>query len=168
MDRLSHTYIQYCQVPHFFSVEPVGLFFRRKYSVKGKYRNMFCTNFTNVFLKYVLQIFLNFSLHQKWSCNPEQTWSIKFPIFFPLSHIVSPDYFVDHMGDYEDVLASLETLNLSILKAMDYTKRVSYRLFVIAYVIQVNLHKCRHLPSLALWACGRRTNTFSGSFYLKG
>lgn len=29
------------------------------------------------------------------------------------------------MGDYEDVLASLDTLNLSILKAMDYTKRVS-------------------------------------------
>ncbi|XP_006019118.1 N-terminal EF-hand calcium-binding protein 2 isoform X1 [Alligator sinensis] len=37
------------------------------------------------------------------------------------------DYFVDHMGDYEDVLASLETLNLSILKAMDYTKRVYER-----------------------------------------
>ncbi|KFP64931.1 N-terminal EF-hand calcium-binding protein 2, partial [Cariama cristata] len=35
------------------------------------------------------------------------------------------DYFADHMGDYEDVLASLETLNLSILKAMDYTKRVT-------------------------------------------
>ncbi|NWY59199.1 NECA2 protein, partial [Chionis minor] len=34
------------------------------------------------------------------------------------------DYFADHMGEYEDVLASLETLNLSILKAMDYTKRV--------------------------------------------
>ncbi|XP_064242757.1 N-terminal EF-hand calcium-binding protein 2 [Passer domesticus] len=34
------------------------------------------------------------------------------------------DYFADHMGDYEDVLASLEMLNLSILKAMDYTKRV--------------------------------------------
>ncbi|KAL7978722.1 hypothetical protein Chor_013211 [Crotalus horridus] len=34
-------------------------------------------------------------------------------------------YFADHMGDYEDVLASLETLNLSILKAMGYTKRVS-------------------------------------------
>ncbi|RMC09127.1 hypothetical protein DUI87_14134 [Hirundo rustica rustica] len=33
------------------------------------------------------------------------------------------DYFADHMGDYEDVLASLEMLNLSILKAMDYTKR---------------------------------------------
>uniref|UniRef100_A0A8D2J567 N-terminal EF-hand calcium binding protein 2 n=1 Tax=Varanus komodoensis TaxID=61221 RepID=A0A8D2J567_VARKO len=38
-----------------------------------------------------------------------------------------PDYFTDHMGDYEDVLASLETLNLSILKAMDYTKRVYER-----------------------------------------
>ncbi|XP_058010953.1 N-terminal EF-hand calcium-binding protein 2 isoform X2 [Ahaetulla prasina] len=37
------------------------------------------------------------------------------------------DYFADHMGDYEDVLASLETLNLSILKAMDYTKRVYER-----------------------------------------
>ncbi|XP_010182816.1 PREDICTED: N-terminal EF-hand calcium-binding protein 2, partial [Mesitornis unicolor] len=34
------------------------------------------------------------------------------------------DYFADHMGDYEDVLASLESLNLSILKAMDYTKRM--------------------------------------------
>ncbi|NWS40532.1 NECA2 protein, partial [Probosciger aterrimus] len=34
------------------------------------------------------------------------------------------DYFANHMGDYEDVLASLEMLNLSILKAMDYTKRV--------------------------------------------
>lgn len=28
------------------------------------------------------------------------------------------------MGDYEDVLSSLETLNLSILKSMDYTKKV--------------------------------------------
>ncbi|KAM7332389.1 hypothetical protein ACRRTK_009097 [Alexandromys fortis] len=33
------------------------------------------------------------------------------------------DYFVDHMGDYEDVLASLETLNHSVLKAMGYTKK---------------------------------------------
>ncbi|XP_034644535.1 N-terminal EF-hand calcium-binding protein 2 isoform X3 [Trachemys scripta elegans] len=39
----------------------------------------------------------------------------------------SENYFADHMGDYEDVLASLETLNLSILKAMDYTKRVYER-----------------------------------------
>nr|XP_023413892.1 N-terminal EF-hand calcium-binding protein 2 [Loxodonta africana] len=35
-----------------------------------------------------------------------------------------PNYFVDHMGDYEDVLASLETLNHSVLKAMGYTKKV--------------------------------------------
>ncbi|XP_030890881.1 N-terminal EF-hand calcium-binding protein 2, partial [Leptonychotes weddellii] len=37
------------------------------------------------------------------------------------------DYFVDHMGDYEDVLASLETLNHSVLKAMGYTKKVRGR-----------------------------------------
>uniref|UniRef100_A0A8D2E2U0 N-terminal EF-hand calcium binding protein 2 n=1 Tax=Sciurus vulgaris TaxID=55149 RepID=A0A8D2E2U0_SCIVU len=36
----------------------------------------------------------------------------------------APNYFVDHMGDYEDVLASLETLNHSVLKAMGYTKKV--------------------------------------------
>lgn len=29
------------------------------------------------------------------------------------------------MGEYEGVLASLETLNLAILKAMDFTKKVS-------------------------------------------
>lgn len=34
------------------------------------------------------------------------------------------DYFAKHMGEYEGVLASLETLNLSILKAMDFTKKV--------------------------------------------
>ncbi|MED6277911.1 N-terminal EF-hand calcium-binding protein 2 [Characodon lateralis] len=33
------------------------------------------------------------------------------------------DYFAKHMGDYEGVLASLETLNLSILRAMDFTKK---------------------------------------------
>uniref|UniRef100_A0A8C7Y3D9 N-terminal EF-hand calcium binding protein 2 n=1 Tax=Oryzias sinensis TaxID=183150 RepID=A0A8C7Y3D9_9TELE len=39
-----------------------------------------------------------------------------------------PDYyFAKHMGDYEGVLASLETLNLSILKAMDFTKKVYER-----------------------------------------
>ncbi|XP_069596525.1 N-terminal EF-hand calcium-binding protein 2 isoform X1 [Ranitomeya imitator] len=37
------------------------------------------------------------------------------------------DYFANHMGDYEDVLSSLETLNLSILKAMGYTKKVYER-----------------------------------------
>lgn len=38
--------------------------------------------------------------------------------------VCKTDYFAKHMGDYEGVLASLETLNLSILKAMDFTKRV--------------------------------------------
>uniref|UniRef100_A0A667WHX6 N-terminal EF-hand calcium binding protein 2 n=1 Tax=Myripristis murdjan TaxID=586833 RepID=A0A667WHX6_9TELE len=38
-----------------------------------------------------------------------------------------PYYFAKHMGDYEGVLASLETLNLSILKAMDFTKKVYER-----------------------------------------
>ncbi|XP_062860663.1 N-terminal EF-hand calcium-binding protein 2 [Trichomycterus rosablanca] len=37
------------------------------------------------------------------------------------------DYFAKHMGEYEGVLASLETLNLSILKAMDFTKKVYER-----------------------------------------
>lgn len=45
--------------------------------------------------------------------------------FTPALLLPSPDYFVDHMGDYEDVLASLETLNHSVLKAMGYTKKVS-------------------------------------------
>lgn len=45
-----------------------------------------------------------------------------FDFCFPSS---PTDYFVDHMGDYEDVLASLETLNHSVLKAMGYTKKVS-------------------------------------------
>jgi len=38
--------------------------------------------------------------------------------------VFKTDYFAKHMGDYEGVLASLETLNLSILKAMDFTKKV--------------------------------------------
>ncbi|XP_059362455.1 N-terminal EF-hand calcium-binding protein 2-like isoform X3 [Carassius carassius] len=37
------------------------------------------------------------------------------------------DYFANHMGEYEGVLASLETLNLAILKAMDFTKKVYER-----------------------------------------
>ncbi|RXN18209.1 N-terminal EF-hand calcium-binding 2 isoform X2 [Labeo rohita] len=36
-------------------------------------------------------------------------------------------YFANHMGEYEGVLASLETLNLAILKAMDFTKKVYER-----------------------------------------
>ncbi|XP_059420982.1 N-terminal EF-hand calcium-binding protein 2-like isoform X2 [Carassius carassius] len=43
------------------------------------------------------------------------------------SFLCSLDYFANHMGDYEGVLASLETLNLAILKAMDFTKKVYER-----------------------------------------
>uniref|UniRef100_A0A3Q3XNE0 Uncharacterized protein n=1 Tax=Mola mola TaxID=94237 RepID=A0A3Q3XNE0_MOLML len=42
-------------------------------------------------------------------------------------HCCCVDYFAKHMGDYEGVLASLEMLNLSILKAMDFTKKVYER-----------------------------------------
>lgn len=46
------------------------------------------------------------------------------------------DYFAKHMGDYEGVLASLETLNLSILKAMDFTKKVCVCVFVYLLCIE--------------------------------
>ncbi|KAL4657064.1 N-terminal EF-hand calcium-binding protein 2-like isoform X1 [Arapaima gigas] len=49
-------------------------------------------------------------------CHLSSPWSLS-----------SSDYFAKHMGDYEGVLASLETLNLSILKAMDFTKKVYER-----------------------------------------
>lgn len=57
----------------------------------------------------------------RWDCweDPESSFDP-----WPLRPL-PPDYFVDHMGDYEDVLASLETLNHSVLKAMGYTKKVS-------------------------------------------
>lgn len=35
------------------------------------------------------------------------------------------DYFSQHLGEYENVLAALEDLNSSILKAMDKTKKAS-------------------------------------------
>lgn len=35
------------------------------------------------------------------------------------------EYFSQHLSEYENVLAALEDLNLSILKAMDKTKKVS-------------------------------------------
>lgn len=35
------------------------------------------------------------------------------------------EYFSQHLGEYENVLAALEDLNVSILKAMDKTKKVS-------------------------------------------
>lgn len=35
------------------------------------------------------------------------------------------DYFSKHLGEYENVLSVLEDLNITILKAMDKTKKVS-------------------------------------------
>lgn len=35
------------------------------------------------------------------------------------------EYFSQHLGEYENVLGALEDLNISILKAMDKTKKVS-------------------------------------------
>uniref|UniRef100_A0A7M4E338 N-terminal EF-hand calcium binding protein 2 n=1 Tax=Crocodylus porosus TaxID=8502 RepID=A0A7M4E338_CROPO len=101
-----------------------------------------------------------------------------FPVFFPLSHIVSPDYFADHMGDYEDVLASLETLNLSILKAMDYTKRVYERgtnvdQFVTRFLLKETSNQIQSLLSSvesAVDAIDEQTNqirlvTYSGHLH---
>lgn len=34
------------------------------------------------------------------------------------------DYFSQHLGEYLNVLSSLESLNIAILKAMDKTKEV--------------------------------------------
>lgn len=34
------------------------------------------------------------------------------------------EYFSQHLGEYKNVLAALEDLNMSILKAMDKTKKV--------------------------------------------
>lgn len=35
------------------------------------------------------------------------------------------EYFSQHLGEYENVLSVLEDLNITILKAMDKTKKVS-------------------------------------------
>ncbi|XP_039891096.1 N-terminal EF-hand calcium-binding protein 2 isoform X2 [Simochromis diagramma] len=62
------------------------------------------------------------------------------------------DYFAKHMGDYEGVLASLETLNLSILKAMDFTKRVYERgtnveQFVTRFLLKESANQIQSLLS---------------------
>ncbi|XP_055001143.1 N-terminal EF-hand calcium-binding protein 2 [Sorex araneus] len=62
------------------------------------------------------------------------------------------DYFVDHMGDYEDVLASLEALNHSVLKAMGYTKKVyeggsSVDQFVTRFLLRETASQVRSLLS---------------------
>uniref|UniRef100_A0A3B4FVC7 N-terminal EF-hand calcium binding protein 2 n=1 Tax=Pundamilia nyererei TaxID=303518 RepID=A0A3B4FVC7_9CICH len=67
----------------------------------------------------------------------------------PLLHTY---YFAKHMGDYEGVLASLETLNLSILKAMDFTKRVYERgtnveQFVTRFLLKESANQIQSLLS---------------------
>ncbi|XP_038161519.1 N-terminal EF-hand calcium-binding protein 2 isoform X2 [Cyprinodon tularosa] len=62
------------------------------------------------------------------------------------------DYFAKHMGDYEGVLASLETLNLSILRAMDFTKRVYERgtnveQFVTRFLLKESANQIQSLLS---------------------
>uniref|UniRef100_A0A8B9KND7 N-terminal EF-hand calcium binding protein 2 n=1 Tax=Astyanax mexicanus TaxID=7994 RepID=A0A8B9KND7_ASTMX len=56
------------------------------------------------------------------------------------------------MGDYEGVLASLETLNLSILKAMDFTKKVYERgtnieQFVTRFLLKESANQIQSLLS---------------------
>nr|XP_015820698.2 N-terminal EF-hand calcium-binding protein 2 isoform X2 [Nothobranchius furzeri] len=62
------------------------------------------------------------------------------------------DYFAKHMGEYEGVLASLETLNLSILKAMDFTKKVYERgtnveQFVTRFLLKESANQIQSLLS---------------------
>ncbi|XP_059190368.1 N-terminal EF-hand calcium-binding protein 2 isoform X2 [Centropristis striata] len=62
------------------------------------------------------------------------------------------DYFAKHMGDYEGVLASLETLNHSILKAMDFTKKVYERgtnveQFVTRFLLKESANQIQSLLS---------------------
>ncbi|XP_055030700.1 N-terminal EF-hand calcium-binding protein 2 isoform X2 [Misgurnus anguillicaudatus] len=62
------------------------------------------------------------------------------------------DYFANHMGDYEGVLASLETLNLAILKAMDFTKKVYERgtnveQFVTRFLLKESANQIQSLLS---------------------
>ncbi|XP_072291252.1 N-terminal EF-hand calcium-binding protein 2 isoform X2 [Eucyclogobius newberryi] len=62
------------------------------------------------------------------------------------------DYFAKHMGEYEGVLASLETLNLSILKAMDFTKKVyekgtNVEQFVTRFLLKESANQIQSLLS---------------------
>lgn len=42
-----------------------------------------------------------------------------------LDFLLPSEYFSQHLGEYENVLSVLEELNITILKAMDKTKKVS-------------------------------------------
>uniref|UniRef100_A0A8C6P6G5 N-terminal EF-hand calcium binding protein 2 n=1 Tax=Nothobranchius furzeri TaxID=105023 RepID=A0A8C6P6G5_NOTFU len=72
-----------------------------------------------------------------------------------LFHTIDSDNtsrFMTHMGEYEGVLASLETLNLSILKAMDFTKKVYERgtnveQFVTRFLLKESANQIQSLLS---------------------
>ncbi|XP_041077308.1 N-terminal EF-hand calcium-binding protein 2-like isoform X1 [Polyodon spathula] len=86
------------------------------------------------------------------------------------------DYFASHMGDYEEVLASLETLNLSILKAMGYTKRVYERgtnvdQFVTRFLLKESANQIQSLLNSvesAVDAIEEQTSQQTGHYQSKG
>ncbi|KAM8967679.1 N-terminal EF-hand calcium-binding protein 1 isoform 2-T2 [Pelodytes ibericus] len=62
------------------------------------------------------------------------------------------DYFSQHLGDYETVLAALEDLNLSILKAMDKTKKQyqnasKLEQFVTRFLLKETLNQLQSLQN---------------------
>uniref|UniRef100_A0A8C6TA96 N-terminal EF-hand calcium binding protein 2 n=1 Tax=Neogobius melanostomus TaxID=47308 RepID=A0A8C6TA96_9GOBI len=69
-----------------------------------------------------------------------------------LFHTIDSDNTRSHMGEYEGVLASLETLNLSILKAMDFTKKVyekgtNVEQFVTRFLLKESANQIQSLLS---------------------
>uniref|UniRef100_A0A8C5PMV9 N-terminal EF-hand calcium binding protein 1 n=1 Tax=Leptobrachium leishanense TaxID=445787 RepID=A0A8C5PMV9_9ANUR len=62
------------------------------------------------------------------------------------------DYFSQHLGEYESVLAALEDLNLSILKAMDKTKKQYQKAskleqFVTRFLLKETLNQLQSLQN---------------------
>lgn len=65
-----------------------------------------------------------------------------FGRFFMCHFVLCVEYFSQHLGEYENVLAALEDLNVSILKAMDKTKKVSDFHNFLAEGVWVTFKKC--------------------------
>lgn len=59
------------------------------------------------------------------------TWITKAPLWYKLvsNSPFLPEYFGPYLGEYVNVLAALEKLNVAILKAMDKTKEVGSALW---------------------------------------
>ncbi|XP_077937691.1 N-terminal EF-hand calcium-binding protein 1 isoform X2 [Gasterosteus aculeatus] len=59
------------------------------------------------------------------------------------------DYFSQHLGEYDNVLGALEDLNMSILKAMDKTKKESTHLeqFVTRFLLKETTNQLHSLQS---------------------